>query len=282
MRKQASGRGPKKQDRRRRIGKGERVPRRSKSVEALASAKSDGHLYSQISRVLREEILSGIYPVGTQLPKEEILRKRFSVSRFTIREAIRRLRDDGLVHSRQGAGTVVVPSYPTGSYVHHVTAINDLVAFVISSRFVIESVKMAPISREVATRIGVPSGDEWLIVRGFRYAKDSNVALCRTEYYIDRKFAAVGRLLPRHTGPFFPLIEDLFALTVTEVHQEISATRVSPGFADVFKIKTGSPALELLRVYKSSDGKLIQATLSTHPGSNFRSVMTMRRVKSEP
>jgi GntR family transcriptional regulator len=269
-------------DRRRRFGTGEKAPRKPKSVEAFAPAKSDRHLYSQISRVLREEILSGIYPVGTQLPKEEILRKRFCVSRFTIREAIRRLRDDGLVHSRQGAGTVVVPSYPTGSYVHHVTAINDLVAFVINSRFVIESVRMAPISRDFAARIGVLGGNEWLIVRGFRYAKESEVALCRTEYYIDRAFAAVGRLLPRHTGPIFPLIEDLFALTVTEVHQEIGATLVSPAFAEVFKIKAGSPALELLRAYKSSDGKLIQATLSTHPGSNFRSVMTMRRVKSEP
>jgi DNA-binding GntR family transcriptional regulator len=141
---------------------------------------------------------------------------------------------------------------------------------------------MAPISRDFAARIGVPGGNEWLIVRGFRYAKDSEVALCRTEYHIDRAFAAVGRLLPRHTGPIFPLIEDLFALTVTEVHQEISATLVSAAFAEVFKIKAGSPALELLRAYKSSDGKLIQATLSTHPGSNFRSVMTMRRVKSEP
>ena len=47
-------------------------------------------------------------------------------------------------------------------------------------------------------------------MRGFRQAEGADFPLCRTEYYINRAFAAVGRLLQRHTGPIFPLIEDLF------------------------------------------------------------------------
>ena len=57
-------------------------------------------------RALKDEIVSGVLPVGSQLPTEEELCERFSVSRYTVREALRRLREDSLVSSRQGQGTI--------------------------------------------------------------------------------------------------------------------------------------------------------------------------------
>src|SRR4051794_29147321 len=92
-------------------------------------AASRGPLYLQVVSALKDEIVRGIYPVGSQLPTEEELCERFSISRYTVREAIRRLRDDHLVSSRQGAGTTVVPPVDPDSYIHEVTSINDLVAF---------------------------------------------------------------------------------------------------------------------------------------------------------
>ena len=67
------------------------------------------HRYLQVARTLRKEIVDGVYPVGSQLPTEHELCERFAVSRYTVREALRRLRDDNLVSSRPRAGTMVVP-----------------------------------------------------------------------------------------------------------------------------------------------------------------------------
>ncbi|MCW2563908.1 MAG: phnF, partial [Mycobacterium sp.] len=103
--------------------------------------------------------------------------------------------------------------------------------------------------------------------------------VCKTEYYINRAFAAVGRLLQRHSGPIFPLIEDLFGVSVVEVHQEITAVPVTPELADALKVETGTAALEMLRTYKTSDGEVAQVTLNTHPSSRYRHSMTMRRIK---
>src|SRR5262249_18254501 len=58
------------------------------------------HRYLQVARTLRKEIVDGVYPVGSQLPTEHELCERFAVSRYTIREALRRLREDNLVSSR--------------------------------------------------------------------------------------------------------------------------------------------------------------------------------------
>jgi len=244
-----------------------------------ASAKSDEPLYLQVVRALKDEIVSGVYPVGSQLPTEEGLCERFSVSRYTIREALRRLREDSLVCSRQGAGTTVVPPRPAGSFVHEVMSINDLVAFATDVRFAIDTIEMIEIDDKLASRTGIASGESWLAVRGLRHTEGSDLPVCWTEVYINREFAAVGRLLQRHRGPIFHLIEDLFGQSIVEVHQEIAAALISPALADGLKVKAGTTALEVQRTYKLATGKIAQVAINTHPASRFRHAMTMRRVK---
>lgn len=56
---------------------------------------------------LREEIASGRIQSGDRLPTEQQLASTYGVSRPIVREAIGRLKHDGLVTSRQGAGAFV-------------------------------------------------------------------------------------------------------------------------------------------------------------------------------
>lgn len=237
-------------------------------------------LYLQIARALKEDILRGLFPVGSRLPSEDDLRIRFSASRFTIREALRRLREDNLVTSRQGAGTIVVPRHTTDSYVHDVMSINDLLAFAENARFVISTMKMTVLDEKTAAQTGLPAGGEWLAVRGFRHVEGEAAPSCRTEYYINRDFASVGRLLERHVGPIFPLIEDLFGQSIAEVHQEITAVQTPTSLASVLKVEPGSAALEVQRTYRMSNGIVAQVTVNTHPAERFRHAMVMRRVRS--
>jgi GntR family transcriptional regulator len=254
-------------------------PKGGPQTRAPASVKSDDPLYLQVVRALKDEIVSGVHPVGSQLPTEEELCERFSVSRYTVREALRRLREDNLVASRQGAGTIVVPPRPSDSFVHEVMSINDLVAFATGVRFVIETIEMVVADDKLASRLSVTSGDEWLSVRGFRHTEGSELPVCWTEVYINRDFAAIGRLLQRHTGPIFHLIEDLFGQSIVEVHQEIAAGLIPPALTKGLQVKAGATALEVQRTYRLADGKIAQVAVNTHPASRFRHAMTMRRTK---
>jgi GntR family transcriptional regulator len=237
------------------------------------------HRYLQVARTLRKEIVDGVYPVGSQLPTEHELCERFAVSRYTVREALRRLREDNLVASRPRAGTLVVPRTAPSSYAQDVMTINDLLAFAAGAQFSIESNAMVTIDETLSGRTGLPVGTQWLAVRGYRRADGASVPVCQTEYYINRAFAAVGRLLQRHTGPIFPLIEDLFGVSVVEVHQQIAAVVITPELAERLSIDAGTAALEMQRTYTTSDGEIAQVTINTHPSSRFRHSMTMRRVK---
>ncbi|MBM3547977.1 MAG: FadR family transcriptional regulator [Alphaproteobacteria bacterium] len=76
-----------------------------------ADLPSDVRVRSKLSDVVYDQILRligrGEYPRNTKLPTENELGARFGVSRPVIREALARLRDEGIVRSQQGSGTFV-------------------------------------------------------------------------------------------------------------------------------------------------------------------------------
>lgn len=64
-------------------------------------------LYEQIVDQIERRILAGDLKIGDQLPAERELAEQFAVSRTAVREAIKTLREKGLVEIRLGRGTFV-------------------------------------------------------------------------------------------------------------------------------------------------------------------------------
>lgn len=64
-------------------------------------------LYHQLKQVIIEDIESGKYEVGEQLPTELELCEEYSVSRITVRRAISDLVDEKILYRQQGKGTFV-------------------------------------------------------------------------------------------------------------------------------------------------------------------------------
>jgi GntR family transcriptional regulator len=74
----------------------------------MAVSRASGRpAYLQIADALREQLRSGDYPPGAQLPTERELQERWEVSSRTIRVALDQLRAEGLIVSYQGRGVFV-------------------------------------------------------------------------------------------------------------------------------------------------------------------------------
>ena len=67
-------------------------------------------------------------------------------------------------------------------------------AFATGVRFAIETIEMIEIDDKLSARTGIARGESWLAVLGFRHTEGSEWPVCWTEVYINREFAAVGRL----------------------------------------------------------------------------------------
>jgi GntR family transcriptional repressor for pyruvate dehydrogenase complex len=73
-------------------------------VDRLTTA---GSLTDRVCEALIRLISGDDYPPGSRLPSEMKMANQFGVSRTVIREAVSRLKSDGLVESRQGSGVFV-------------------------------------------------------------------------------------------------------------------------------------------------------------------------------
>lgn len=80
---------------------------------SLDSLDRAPHLPTRVADALRREILEGRLKPGDRIPGEQMLAETFKVSRNVVREAIARLRSDGVVQSRQGIGAFVVRASPS-------------------------------------------------------------------------------------------------------------------------------------------------------------------------
>lgn len=69
-------------------------------------------LPSRVAYLLGAAIAEGRWKAGERLPTEQALADAYGVSRNVVREAISRLRADGVVQSRQGVGAFVLRGQP--------------------------------------------------------------------------------------------------------------------------------------------------------------------------
>jgi GntR family transcriptional repressor for pyruvate dehydrogenase complex len=79
----------------------------SVGVKPVYRAVKTSRLYEQIVQQVEESILKGQLKAGDQLPAERDLAQRFGVSRTAVREAVKALREKGLVEAYSGRGTFV-------------------------------------------------------------------------------------------------------------------------------------------------------------------------------
>ncbi|UNK29858.1 FadR family transcriptional regulator [Serratia plymuthica] len=73
------------------------------SLQSIQKHNVVNAVYEQI----KEKLLDGSWPPGSKLPSEAELTASFNVSRVSIRSAVQRLRDLGIVVTHQGKGSFV-------------------------------------------------------------------------------------------------------------------------------------------------------------------------------
>jgi len=120
-------------------------------LKKIETNESSDLLSDRVAKRLRDEITSGDYAVGEVLPSEHVIAERLGVSRTVLREALARLKADGLVSSRPGRGLIVVSNTPSAVLrLHEADAENraEVVALVELRRgFEVEAARLAALRR---------------------------------------------------------------------------------------------------------------------------------------
>jgi GntR family transcriptional regulator, transcriptional repressor for pyruvate dehydrogenase complex len=99
---------------------------------------------------LRDQVLSGQWPVGSRLPAETELAQRLEVGRSTVREAVRALVHAGLLETRQGSGTYVRSVTPEAGWEPTLRRAAVLDAYEVRQALEVQAARLAAVRRTPA------------------------------------------------------------------------------------------------------------------------------------
>lgn len=195
--------------------------------DIVLAATDSPNLSEQVCKLIIGAILRGEFAADRKLPTEADLAGRYAVSRTTVREALSRLRSEGIVVSRRGSG----------SYIQRMPARAQAVATQISS--------IADIEHYYAFRMCVEVGVAELAAR---MRTDEDMAAIRAAYAalgatdetgapgVEEDLALHLAIARASHNPFFvPTIEHALApiRQCMELAQNLGQTHNSVRFAQV-------------------------------------------------
>jgi DNA-binding GntR family transcriptional regulator len=233
--------------------------------------------YQQIAEALIADIRAGRIAVGETLTGELELTRKFGVSRHTVREALRRLEDLGLIGRHQGVGTVVKARQPTQTYVQVVRSPDELLQYPADSRLTVLNSEEIRATRKLARDLGCTTGSRWQRISCLRTLKGSKLPICWVDLYVLPEYAAVASSIGRRFMPVYEMLEQRFGVKVATVEIDIKAGIVQDHKVEALSVPAGTPSLSVLRHYRDGERRLFQISVSEHPSERYTYSLQLKR-----
>jgi len=227
--------------------------------------------YLAVAERLSDSITQGEYGIGSLLPTESELCDKFGVSRHTVREALRKLRDLGLVTRHQGVGTRVENAEISGRYVASLNSIQDMWRHVEQTQPKVVYKATERKSQALFALPSFPGDDTWQrvdVVRSNMFDQKL-LPVSLSNIYINNAFKGVVGMIDKATVPIFSLIEKKYGPKVVRVQQEIAATMLDVPTAKLLKAKPNTPGLSITRIYTGPGNVVIQVSRAISPADRF-------------
>ncbi len=247
----------------------ERKPSRGSSPRF---ASSEVPLYYQLGTILREQILSGTYAVGDQLPTEAELVADYGVSRITVRQALKTLEDEDLVRREAGRGTFVT-GHPVGDTLQMEDTLDDLMSMGLATSVeLLDLRKVAVTPQDVETfelcRVGSPPDAGRPSGATGRRATRSVMQCARLRRHHETPYGYIVNRLPIAiaerfedqdwgSGSIMQTLEQRLGLRLRVADQTIRATLADAPLARLLETRIGAPLLSVDRVVRTDDGHAV-------------------------
>lgn len=232
-------------------------------------------LYRRLATDPRERIERGDFPVGSLLPTEQELCDVHGTSRFTVREALRILGEDGLVERRQGRGTEVISTSGRPRKGLVLSSLSQLFSYAHETRLHIDRVLTVVPDGELAVFLGRSAGRRWVLAEGLRKTLGGSV-ICVAQVYVSDEFAEIAPDLKTVSGAIYQHIADRFGVEPVQVHQTITTDIASETIAAQLGIAPGDITIQVVRRYLAEDDRPILVSLNWHAAADFRYSQVIR------
>jgi len=208
-------------------------------------------MYEQIATQLRDEALGGTFEPSGKLPSEAELMARFGVSRVTVRLALGRLEEDGVVERKQGKGT-----YVAGKQVRH--ALDALRSFHdsllmqgLKPQMTLLALDLVPVPEQLTARFG-KKVKECTFLQRLHLVDGEPIAVGGS--YLPAQVAAM-EWSEAERQPNYAILKSLDGRGVARADVAVRAQLADRELARLLMVKTGSAVLVMTRTSTAANGE---------------------------
>lgn len=237
-------------------------------MQKLLSRDSTTPLHTQIAEVLRSRIQNDEFKEKENLPSERELAEQYTVSRMTVRQALQKLRHEGLIYHERGIGTFV----NNRKIDVHTRNLNGFSEEMLSLGLVPKS-RISVFKRELANEeikhdLQLGAGAEVVYLERLRIADNEPMAFEKT-YLPAYLFPKLEEFDLTKNSLYQVLVEnyDLQMHHAEEVLEAASATR---RVAEQLEIRVGAPVLVVHRVVFSVSNQPIESAHTIYRADRYR------------
>lgn len=244
----------------------------------MAALRLEGPIYARIATDLRERIGNGDWGLGHQVPTEDELCRRYSVSRMTVRHAIDRLVAAGLLVRRQGVGTFVASTKVERVASRLLGFAEDAVAHGLQPATQVLGRGYETAGEEDAELLRVDPEAQVYRVRRLRFTEGEAIGL--NTVVVGPAFSAQLEDID-YLSSFYEGVAKAIGVEVSHADQTIEAALPDPKTASLLGLHGEAAMLRVTRVTYLADGRLVGLTRTLYRGDRYYLSLSIRRAEPD-
>lgn len=222
-------------------------------------------LHSQAESLMRDLIAREEYQNGKLLPSEVELSKELGISRNTLRHAINKLVNEGLLKRRKGYGTKVATKGISGRAKNWLSFSQEMKALGIKVHNFELHVSWKVPEKEVLAFFGLEPETRVLTLERLRGKENFPFV-----YFISYFNPQIGITGTEDFGkPLYEILEDKYKVKASLSYEEVSAIKAYSFLHQKLDISQDDPVLFRKRLVYDVDKKPIEYNLGYYRGDSF-------------
>jgi GntR family transcriptional regulator len=225
-------------------------------------------LYFQLKQLLLARIGSGEWQPGDMLPTEEQLQEQYTLSRTTVRQALKELELAGKISRFRGRGTFVALPKLSHSPEPHFSFTDSLLEQGARPGWQLLSAGWLPAPPEIAQRLSLDEGTPVFELRRLRLVNDEPIG-----YHIAHAAPALATAINRDrldVGSSLAYLQPGEALQGSYANRVLEAVPASEELAALVGVDRGSPMLLIRRRVLSAAGNPLEMLQATYRGDRLQ------------
>ena len=208
--------------------------------------------YRKVYTMLKQNIRDQVYPVGSLLPTEAELEKKFGVSRTTVRKAVSMLVADGYLQAKQGKGTEVLDVSTT----QRLNGISSVTETLKEKGYKVTTqgmwIQKVPAPEPVAAALNIPVGEVVYQLQRVQCADGTPIALM-TNYLRVNLIPGFEQHLNAFVG-LYSFLEKQYKIVFRDAVETLTAVAADFTESQILHVEVGFPLLCSKRVTRNESG----------------------------